>query len=333
MNRSSMSFQNILLATDFSDVAEVALQSAVKIARRCEAKLTIAHVVPDAVTALAVSAPEVVWAPTVEDVARLQKDLCEGAEERLCNLAAEVHRGLDLDTTVLIGAPYFSIIESVKQNGFDLVMVGTRGMSAVKRLFVGSTATRLARACPAPVWIARREWPEDRATILAAVDLSPVSERVVRVAASLAAALGARLHVLNVYDTAELYGAPTISDEVRAEFHWHRRRARREAFDRLEQLLAALSIDDGTATFHVSQGNAYQVIKSTARRLDAGLVVMGSIGRRGLSALLIGNTAEKVLHALDRSLLIVKPAELAVMPPTYSATSARERPLSATLAK
>lgn len=306
------SFHNILLATDFSDAAAIPVNTAVTIARRCDAKLTVAHVVPDAATSLAVSAYDAgaVWAPTIEDLSRLQKDLSQGANERLSEMVSEMRDGLDLDTKVLVGAPYYSIIEFVKERGFDLVVVGTRGISAMKRLFVGSTATRLARACPAPVWIARREWPDSAPAILAAVDLSPVSERVVSVSASLSAALGAQLHILHVYDTSELYASPTISDETRAELSHYRRHARSEAFGRLEQLLDSQSIDHASATFRVAQGTPYQVIKATARRLDASLVVMGSVGRRGISALLIGNTAEKILHALDRSLLVIKPAEV-----------------------
>lgn len=311
MTDSSTSFHKILLATDFSDAAVMPTESAAKIAQRCEAKLTIAHVVPDAATTLAVSAYDAgaVWTPTLEDMDRLQKDLCDGAEERLRRLASQLHNGFDIETSVLIGAPYVSIVETVRQNGFDLVVAGTRGMSAIKRIFVGSTATRLARACPAPVWIARREWPDHAPTILATVDFSPVSEQVVSVSASLAAALGAQLHVLHVYDNAEFYASPTLSEKTRGEFGRYRRRARSKAFARLEHLLDSQSVDHTSATFRVAQGTPYQAIKSVARQLDASLVVMGSVGRRGVSALLIGNTAEKILHALDRSLLVIKPVE------------------------
>lgn len=314
MTHPSNCFQNILLASDFSQSAAVAQDTAIKIARRCGAKLTIAHVVPDAATSLAMHDYVVgaEWVPTPEDVARVQKDVRDGAERRLRQLVVEMRGGLDfetdvliLETDVVIGAPYASIIEAVEQGGFDLVVVGTRGMSAIKRVFVGSTATRLARACPAPVWVARGGLPGDTQSVLAAVDFSPVSQRIVSVSAALAAAFHARLHILHVSDTEELYGAPTISEETRAELSRYRRQARRAALKKLEQLLESRSIDPGTATLHVAQGVSYQAINSTARRLDAALVVMGSVGRRGISALLIGNTAEKVLHTLDRSLLVL----------------------------
>ncbi len=337
MTKLSKCFENILVATDFSDAAGAAVDTAVPIARRCGAKLTFAHVVPDAAASLAMAnygdGGGPLWVPTPEDAARLQNELREGAEQRLRKLVLEMRTGgLDLATEVLTGEPYESIIEAVKQKGIDLVVVGTRGMSAIKRVFVGSTATRLARMCPVPVWVARGGLPDNAQTVLAAVDFSPVSERIVSVSASMAAALNARLHVLHVYDTNELYGAPTISDETRAEFSYYRRRARREAFGRLERLVESQAADHGTATFHVAQGTAHRVINSTARRLDAGLVVMGSVGRRGLSAFFIGNTAEKVLHTLHRSLLVIKPLEFEAKSPKAENAGAQRRELQATVA-
>jgi universal stress protein E len=315
MTASNRCFQNILLGTDFSDAAAIGVDTAFNLAQRCGAKLTVAHVVPEASASFAMIdyGSEAAWMPAADDVKRLQQNLWESAAQRLHELAAEIKkRGVTIETEVLIGIPYESLSEAVKAKEFDLVVVGTRGMSAIKRVLVGSTATRLARTCPVPVWVARHPFVDEAASVLAAVDFSPVSEQVVVSAASLAAALNAKLHVLHVYDTEELYGAPTISEATRAEFSYYRRRVRRDAFWKLEQLAGATDIDHHSVTFHVAQGRPYQVINSTARRLDAGLVVMGSVGRRGLSALLIGNTAEKVLHTSDRSLLVIKPQATAV---------------------
>lgn len=189
MTASTPCFQNILLGTDFSDAAAIGLDTAINLAQRRGAKLTVAHVVPEASASFAMIdyGSEAAWMPAADDVKRLQQDLCESAAQRLHVLAAEIkERGVAIETEVLIGIPYESLSEAVKAKGFDLV---------------------------------------------------------------------------------------------------------------------------------VAQGRPYQVINSTARRLDAGLVVMGSVGRRGLPALLIGNTAEKVLHTSDRSLLVIKPQATAVRLP------------------
>ncbi|MBC8114095.1 MAG: universal stress protein, partial [Candidatus Saccharimonas sp.] len=74
-----------------------------------------------------------------------------------------------------------------------------------------------------------------------------------------------------------------------------------ESFVRLRET------DPGRVTLHVSLGTAWQVISRTAQKLHADLVVIGTLGRTGVSRLLLGNTVEKVLETCDSSLLTVKP--------------------------
>lgn len=318
MNTSSCHFQNILVATDFSECAGEALKTAVALARKLRAKLTLAHVVRDLPGAFATFDYGTGWQVTPDELERWQNEVRADAEQRLQALIAE-HRtaGMKIASETLTGLPYLAIIEAVKQNGFDLVVAGTRGMSTVKRVLVGSTATRLARACPVPVWVARHGMPGETQSILVPLDFSPISDGLLSVSASLATALGAKLHLLHVYDTEELYGVPPIMND-RDELSYYQRSARRAAFRKLEQALEASGIDHSTATLHVAQGVAHQVIDATARRLDVGLILMGSVGRSGISGLLIGNTAEKILHTSDRSLLVVKPEGFVMERPTVA---------------
>ncbi|WP_287817984.1 universal stress protein, partial [Idiomarina sp.] len=60
---------------------------------------------------------------------------------------------------------------------------------------------------------------------------------------------------------------------------------------------------------YLSQGLPEQVIPEAAKQLDAELVVLGTIGRTGLSAALLGNTAEHVLDQLNCDVLAIKPED------------------------
>lgn len=309
-------FHNILVVTDFSPSAAVALETGLSLAAHCGAKLTVAHAIRDVSVAFAMLDYGTAWQAAPEDLNRLQDELRQDAERQLESLIAE-HRpaGVEIAAEVLVGTPFNAVIDAVKKQGFDLVIAGTRGMSAVKRVFVGSTATRLARACQVPVWIARHGLLGEAQSILVPLDFSPISDQLLATAGMIAQATHAKLHLLHVYDVEELYGVPPISDDTRAELSYYRRRARRLALEKLEQSLDTMGLDHGTATLHVTQGAPHQVINSTARKLDVGLIVMGSVGRSGLSGMLIGNTAEKILHTSDRSLLVVKPEGFAVRLP------------------
>ena len=57
----------------------------------------------------------------------------------------------------------------------------------------------------------------------------------------------------------------------------------------------------------VKQGLPEIVIPATAEILDAELVVIGCLGRVGISAALIGNTAEQVIDSLNCDVLAIKP--------------------------
>jgi nucleotide-binding universal stress UspA family protein len=60
--------------------------------------------------------------------------------------------------------------------------------------------------------------------------------------------------------------------------------------------------------FHLREGNPRDVIPSAAEKMNADLVVMGTISRTGILGFLIGNTAEVILNNLDCSVLTSKPA-------------------------
>jgi len=56
---------------------------------------------------------------------------------------------------------------------------------------------------------------------------------------------------------------------------------------------------------HVRQGSAAEVIPLLANRIGADLVIVGSVGRRGLSGIAVGNTAEKILTDIDADVLVI----------------------------
>jgi len=77
------------------------------------------------------------------------------------------------------------------------------------------------------------------------------------------------------------------------------------AYKKVQNLLQEHAIDD--AEIHISAGNPAIEIASVASKTKADLVIMGSVGRKGLKGLLLGNTAEKIINNLHTDLLVIKP--------------------------
>jgi nucleotide-binding universal stress UspA family protein len=147
--------------------------------------------------------------------------------------------------------------------------------------------------------------------ILVAVDFGACSKRALEAAASIARSTGGALHVLHVYEPP--YYAPEalihlpgqapmpIVDYVRGS-----------AEAQLEQFASAVRADTtltGGVQTHLTAGLAFQAIPQQARALGAGLVVLGTHGRHGLSHVLLGSVAERVVRDAPCPLLVVRDTE------------------------
>lgn len=319
MNESTELFRKILVATDFSQCAAAALEQAAAMARLSEAEITLAHAIPMTRETMEefVSNP---WyaAANVEEI---EQRLEHGTGERL-HAAIEPYKsaGVAIDCKTLWGTPFIEIIHQVQEEAYDLVVVGTRGHSPVSRFLVGGTATKLVRKCPCPVWVAK---PRDSArlrSILAPVDLTGVSQKSLRLAALLAQASDSSLHALHVYVDDRDMHLPPLALDFDVDQGLRRRQARRKALEQFEQFVGSLGLPV-QPTLHLERGEPWKRILACGRRLDADLTVMGTVGRGGISGMLIGNTAEKVLHSAARSLLAVKPEGFVspVRPPAQAA--------------
>ena len=137
-------FHRILVATDFSETADRALAVATELARAsgsAELLLVHANFMPREIEALAVYGPEKVFAK-LEVAARAQLD------ERLARLAAAGIAGRQIHED---GRPDELIPKLARQEGADLIVMGTHGRSGLSRVLLGSVAERVLRQASCPV--------------------------------------------------------------------------------------------------------------------------------------------------------------------------------------
>jgi nucleotide-binding universal stress UspA family protein len=137
--------KRILVAVDGSQPSLKAARMAADIAMRFGAKLTLVHVVPKLLL------PPDVYGLTIAEVEKEHRAYAEKLLEQA--IAALEEPGLDVDTTILYGAPAESIAEVAAAPDASLVVVGSRGHGAVARMFVGSVSDRLVHISPKPVLV------------------------------------------------------------------------------------------------------------------------------------------------------------------------------------
>jgi nucleotide-binding universal stress UspA family protein len=137
--------KRVLVAVDGSEAAVRAARMGADVAARFGARVTLIYVVPRLLL------PPDVYGLTVEEVEREQSS--HGQEVLRSALAALAGAGVELDSTVLSGPPAETLAEAAAAPDVDLVVVGSRGQGAVKRMLLGSVSDRLVHICPRPILV------------------------------------------------------------------------------------------------------------------------------------------------------------------------------------
>ena len=194
-----------------------------------------------------------------------------------------------------------AIVQEVLRSDVDVVVAGKRTDVHTDARKLGSIARNLLRYCPCAVWLEDPRQHEDPSVILAATDLSVVGDRAVALAAAVAAALGAELHVVHAYSLS--VEAQFEGGEGRRAYEQRKRDAARE---QIERVLADAG-GGAKAKLHIGLTSPTQAVLQGAAALDAGLVVMGTVSRGGIPGFVMGNTAERLVDRIDCALLTVKP--------------------------
>ena len=136
----------ILVPTDFSEPANVALKLATTFAREFGSKLYLLHVVPEPYAYP--WGTELSTLPLNDILAQSE----EGARQHLKELAAGTKLpAKDVITSASVGTPVDQILALIKDERIDLVVLGTHGRGLVGHLLLGSVAERVVRRSPVPV--------------------------------------------------------------------------------------------------------------------------------------------------------------------------------------
>ena len=138
--------EKILVPVDGSEQATLAASWAARLAQRMDSELTLLHVY-------------VIASAETIGLANQSKDEIKDVKERK---AAEVfdkaknamgETGKEVDTIVVIGDPAEEIIGLAKSGGYDHIVMGSRGMSLVEELLLGSVSEKVIREAHCAVTI------------------------------------------------------------------------------------------------------------------------------------------------------------------------------------
>lgn len=226
------------------------------------------------------------------------------AYQILHTLAEEAaQKNVKADIVVGLGSSWERLIERVKDFQHDLIIAGTRDRGSIKRLLFGSTAMKLLRYCPCPVWIARPQTDDGKTIIAAAHDLTDVGHRALELAASYAKISKGQLLIFHAFETMPQHGLAGSEVET-AERNFRSKAAHEKLRDSISRLENCPSFE-----LIVRNGRPDLELLMLLEQRHVDVVIMGMKSRTGLGALFIGNTAERLLPELNCSVLAIKPAD------------------------
>ncbi|CAG0991203.1 Putative universal stress protein [Rhizobiaceae bacterium] len=273
--------RTILFATDFSSRCDRSLDRAMLLATQWNARLVLLHVLEKRRAAMP------------DDARRAEEARLHGL------LRAEFgsHAG-ETETRIARGPVGDTVVAVAGETGADLVVTGVARYDELGDFVLGSTVDRLVRHSPVPVLIVKKRVRTTYDDIVIATDFSVCSGAALRTAAAMFPK--AQLHLVHAY---HVPFEGLISKDVNRDAFEKERSAEMATF------LSGLSLPDeigARLSTHVVYGETENAVESVVKATGAGLAAIGTHGRSGFVAAMIGSIAEALLATLDCDVLTVR---------------------------
>jgi nucleotide-binding universal stress UspA family protein len=135
-----MPFKHVLVATDCGECSDAAVKYGLEMANRDGAALTLVH---------AFELPYGCAAPFADEVLRAVQD---AARAEFAKVLEPVRASVPTASGVLReGRPWEQVLAVAREQGADLIVVGSHGRHGLPRAVLGSVAEKVVRLSPVPV--------------------------------------------------------------------------------------------------------------------------------------------------------------------------------------
>ncbi|MEE4246798.1 MAG: universal stress protein UspE [Kangiellaceae bacterium] len=205
------------------------------------------------------------------------------------------------------------VVDYCNEHSVDLVIKRIGGDAGSSNPFVMPCDWYLLRFCKSPLLLINDEKWQENSPILAAVSAESsesddqehrqLDDKILDYSHMLASIFNGQAHVIHSHINPVLdinFDSPTtiVPDDFRHQVTQH-------FADRMQKLMSKHAFNE--QHIHIVEGVAEEKIPATAESINAQLVVLGTVGRSGLTAAFMGNTAERVLAHLTCEVLALKP--------------------------
>lgn len=300
-------FDSILVATDFSTLANNAVRRAALLAREHGARLRILHVIDHHGVYRAGNGFSPLFDPTLKTAQ---------ARAELSRLADKLRTRFDVtpELVVKIGDPFDVLVsESTRAS---LVVLGRRAGGSIKDMVLGTRADRLLDACARPVLVVKQAVDGPYRRILTGLDFTSASDAAALIAAALAPT--ADLHFTHIFHSKQ-EDALRRTDVPAAIVQSLREREEAGVVARMRRRAASIGFDSRTLYFDVVRGPS--ALTGMYRKRPRGADVV-AVGRQRRSKWL-----DALRDSVSRRLLARSHGDVLVVPslsgvPAFASSSA-----------
>jgi nucleotide-binding universal stress UspA family protein len=300
-----MALKNIICATDFSDLANYAVNYGVSLAKEFNAKLYLCHVIDLSSATLYGDATFAFETQLVH--------MEEYAQERLRRLM-EGHN-IEWEPLVSTGNAADEVSRLAEEKNADLAITATRGHSGLKRFILGSVTEHLMRTLPCPLLAVHRHEKYLEVLngqdikfkkILIGCDFSNNSNLAFQYGLSLAQEFESELHLVHVLE-------PPIYKEWPKSVEHTKAVIRKDLFVQLNEKLEAMVPQDALnwckprTTLLEGLPDVELTRYADAQGID--LIALGVAGHRLVESFFVGSTTERVMRKAPCAVLSVRPMQ------------------------
>jgi nucleotide-binding universal stress UspA family protein len=291
-------FRSVLIPIDFTPISDRVLARVARLPLGDAARLTLLHVVPETLR--------------FGDRRAAERSAKRLLAEETKTLAKSIPKGVSITSVVKIGAAAKEIAVCARSTKADLVVMGRGGGSALRDVFLGSTAERVIRRITLPVLAVRlpARAPYRRPAI--ALEFDQAAHDALAMMLRMISAPRLPVTVIHAFDVLFPGRAYMSLSEEDAE-EW-REESKREAARKLANLLvtslarAKVAPGDGPMwRTHIRYGSPRLMIKKAVEKANTDLLVLGTRGYTGLMHLFLGTVAGDVLREVSCDVLVVPP--------------------------
>ena len=267
--------KKILVPIDFSEQAEYAAKVAAKIAKQTGSELHLLHML---------ELPTDIIDPSNYGNASNSPTTylyMKRAQEKFEKMTKRFFlKGIKVEKSVFFHETFHGIIEESTKQNVDLIVMGSKGVSGFNEILVGSNTEKVVRKSKVPVLVVKNEIDDFKIkNIVFASNFAPENKKTFPKIVNFAKIFDAKIHLLKI-NTVQKF-EPTLKTHIK-----------------IKEFIKGYDEDDFTINIH-NDDSVEMGIRNFGDFIDADLIALNTLGRRGLMQFFSGSLTEDLAnHAL-----------------------------------